>query len=59
MPAIAVHLAVGYTDGMHLLPAFLGFGAVMLALALAQPYLCRPADALKADWDRVARLIPR
>jgi hypothetical protein len=31
----------------------------MLALALAQPYLCRPADALKADWDRVARLIPR
>jgi hypothetical protein len=53
IPAIAVHLAVGYTDGMHLLPAFLGFGGMMLALALAQPYLCRPADALKADWDRV------
>lgn len=52
VPAIAVHLAVGYTDGMHLLPAFLGFGVVMLALALAQPYLCRPADALQADWDR-------
>ncbi len=52
-PAIAVHLAVGYTDGMHLLPAFLGLGVYLLALALAHPYLCRPAAELRAEWAAV------
>jgi dihydroorotate dehydrogenase len=52
-PAIAVHLAVGYTNGMHLLPAFLGLGGHLLGLALAQPYLCRTVADLQAEWDRV------
>lgn len=39
LPAIGVHLAVGYTDGMHLLPAFLGLGTMLLALALLKPHL--------------------
>ncbi len=49
-PAIAVHLVVGYTDGMHLLPAFLGLGVFLLALALSRPYLCKPASELEAEW---------
>jgi dihydroorotate dehydrogenase len=49
-PAIAVHFAVGYTNGMHLLPAFLGLGVYLLALALSRPYLCRPAADLRAVW---------
>jgi hypothetical protein len=40
-PPIAVHLAVGYSDGMHLLPAFTGLGGYLLGLALAYPHLCR------------------
>ena len=39
LPAIGVHLAVGYTDGMHLLPAFLGLGTYLLSLALLKPHL--------------------
>lgn len=49
-PAIAVHIAVGYTDGMHLLPAFTGLGVFLLGLALSHPYLCKPVDELKAEW---------
>lgn len=49
-PALAVHLAVGYTDGMHLLPAFLGLGVFLLGLALARPHLCRPARELEDEW---------
>jgi hypothetical protein len=41
VPAIIVHLAVGYTDGMHLLPAFFGLGVFLLALALLRPHMCQ------------------
>lgn len=39
LPAIGVHFAVGYTDGMHLLPTFLGLGTMLLALALVKPHV--------------------
>lgn len=50
LPAIAVHVVVGYTDGMHLLPAFVGLGVFLLGLALSRPYLCMPACELEAAW---------
>lgn len=40
--ALAVHLAVGYTNVGHLLPAFAGFAFLLLGLALSYPHLCRP-----------------
>jgi dihydroorotate dehydrogenase len=39
--AIGVHLAVGYTNPMHLAPAFAGLALFLTALALSYPYLCR------------------
>ncbi len=39
--AIGVHLAVGYTNAMHLAPAFAGLALFSAALALSYPYLCR------------------
>ncbi|MDY3562874.1 hypothetical protein R5W23_004355 [Gemmata sp. JC673] len=44
-PAIAVHIAVGYTDGMHLLPAFAGLGVFLLGLALTRAHLCETGTA--------------
>jgi dihydroorotate dehydrogenase len=38
--AIGVHYAVGYTEPMHLLPAFAGLGIFLLGLGLSYPYLC-------------------
>ena len=38
--AIGVHLIVGYTDVMHLLPAFGGLSMFLLALGLSRSYLC-------------------
>ena len=38
--AIGVHYAVGYTNLMHLLPAFGGLGLFLLGLALSYPFLC-------------------
>jgi hypothetical protein len=40
--AIAVHLAVGYTNLWHLAPAFGGAALLLLGLALSYPYLCWP-----------------
>jgi dihydroorotate dehydrogenase len=46
--ALTVHLAVGYTNVGHLLPAFAGFAVLLVGLALSYPFLCRtqwtPAD---------------
>jgi dihydroorotate dehydrogenase len=39
--AIAVHYAVGYLNFKHLLPAFGGFGVLLLGLILSYPFLCR------------------
>ena len=42
--ALAVHLSVGYTNVLHLLPVFLGWGVLLLGLALCRTFLCsRPA----------------
>jgi dihydroorotate dehydrogenase len=49
--AIAVHLAVGYTDLHHLLPAYGGLLAFLLGEALAYAYLCTPG-ASEAAWRR-------
>ncbi|MBI1901086.1 MAG: dihydroorotate dehydrogenase [Planctomycetia bacterium] len=38
--AIGVHLAVGYTDAMHLAPAFGGAAVLYAGAALSWPYLC-------------------
>ena len=59
IPAIAVHLAVGYIDGMHLLPAFAGLGLHLLGMALSHPYLCMPAKKLEMAWaDRFPKRNP-
>jgi dihydroorotate dehydrogenase len=39
--AIAVHHAVGYLSFKHLLPAFGGFGLLLVGLLLSYPFLCR------------------
>jgi dihydroorotate dehydrogenase len=39
--AIAVHYAVGYLSGKHLLPAIGGFALLLLGLTLSYPFLCR------------------
>ena len=38
---IVVHFAVGYLSFKHLLPAFGGYGLLLLALLLSYPFLCR------------------
>ncbi len=42
--AIAVHYAVGYLSLKHLLPAFGGFGLLLLGLFLSYPFLCRKSS---------------
>ncbi|HEX2271962.1 MAG TPA: hypothetical protein VHH35_20635 [Pyrinomonadaceae bacterium] len=39
--AIGVHYAVGYINGMHLLPAVGGFALMVTGLLLSYPFLCR------------------
>jgi hypothetical protein len=51
LPAIGVHVVVGYTDGMHLLPAFAGLGVFLLGLGLSRPYLCKSDAELGAGWS--------
>jgi dihydroorotate dehydrogenase len=43
--AIGVHLAVGYTNVMHLAPAFAGLALFSVALALSYSYLCAGESA--------------
>lgn len=38
---IVVHYAVGYLSFKHLLPAFGGYGLLLLGLMLSYPFLCR------------------
>lgn len=49
--AIGVHLAVGYTDLMHLTPAYGGLGVFLLGQALTRGHLCRPG-ATAEEWQR-------
>lgn len=39
--AIGVHYAVGYLSVKHLLPAFGGFGLMLVGLLLSYPFLCK------------------
>jgi hypothetical protein len=41
--AIGVHFVVGYTNPMHLLPAFAGLALFLLGLGLSHEYLCAAA----------------
>lgn len=49
LAAIGVHLAVGYTDPMHLAPAFAGLVLFCAALGLSYPYLCAGENAAR-EW---------
>jgi hypothetical protein len=40
LPAITIHVGVGYLDLFHLLPVYAGIALTAVALALARPYLC-------------------
>ncbi|WP_068901821.1 hypothetical protein [Planomonospora sphaerica] len=40
LPAVVVHMIIGYTDFVHLAPVYLGIGLTALALTLARPHLC-------------------
>ncbi len=40
--ALGIHLDVGYTSLVHLLPAFGGLGLLLLGLGLSYSWLCRP-----------------
>jgi hypothetical protein len=46
--AIGVHYAVGYTDLMHLLPAFAGLAVFLLGLGLCYSYLCTPPGDVRS-----------
>jgi dihydroorotate dehydrogenase len=59
--AIGVHLAVGYTNVMHLAPAFAGLALFSAALAFSYPYLCAGENAAREWRERVGtagRLTP-
>jgi hypothetical protein len=40
VPALAIHFGVGYTDTLHLLPAYVGVLMVGIALLLSREWLC-------------------
>lgn len=51
---LVVHFAVGYTDFLHLTPAYAGSLLFGLALTLTYPYLCLDG-AFPCEWDRHRR----
>ena len=51
-PTLVVHLHVGYTDPMHLAPAFGGLAMLWLALGLLYPHLVARNPQHLAAWDR-------
>lgn len=42
LPAVTIHLVIGYTSVAHLAPVYLGIALTGVALALSRPYLCGP-----------------
>ncbi|HEX3654464.1 MAG TPA: hypothetical protein VHV55_01585 [Pirellulales bacterium] len=56
--AIAVHLAVGYTDVRHLLPALAGLLLFAAGLALSYHYLAGSNSANQAAWNERLRSKP-
>jgi hypothetical protein len=47
--AIGVHFAVGYTNVVHLLPAFSGLALFSLGLGLSYSFLCNGGQEAKRD----------
>jgi hypothetical protein len=50
---LLVHFFVGYTDPLHLAPAFGGLALLWLALALLFPYLMARDASHIAAWDKL------
>jgi hypothetical protein len=48
--ALAVHVAVGYTDTLHLLPVYLGVACVLLVLHLSQAWFFRPVPVTTTEF---------
>ncbi|MGW6129756.1 hypothetical protein ACWFNE_07000 [Cellulomonas sp. NPDC055163] len=44
LPAVVVHVRIGYTDVLHLAPVLVGIVLTAVALALARPHLCAAPD---------------
>ncbi|WP_433795271.1 hypothetical protein [Actinoplanes sp. CA-252034] len=40
LPAVAVHMVIGYTDAVHLAPVYIGIALTVAALTLSRRYLC-------------------
>jgi hypothetical protein len=53
LPAVAVHVAIGYTDFVHLAPVFAAIALTLIALILARPYLCARVPAVGKDVQPV------
>ena len=46
--ALAIHLAVGYVDFLHLLPIYAGTAVSVMALSLSKPFLAPPRHAVNS-----------
>ncbi len=46
VPAVIVHMTIGYTDLIHLAPVYAGIAFTTASLALARPYLCARPGAV-------------
>lgn len=53
VPAIGVHIAVGYTSWWHLGPAYGGLALLVVGLVLLWPYFGRDNPDLRTEWDRL------
>lgn len=51
LATIAVHLVVGYTSPMHLLPAFGGLGLLWAGCGFSYAYLCVKDERHRNLWD--------
>lgn len=51
----SVHMAIGYTDFIHLLPAYFAFALYVAGLILLYPYLHTPAASVRAGERKVRR----
>jgi hypothetical protein len=48
LPAVAVHMVIGYTSVEHLAPVYLGIALAGTALVLSRPFLC--ASPVRRAW---------
>lgn len=45
LPAVLIHMVIGYTSAEHLAPVYLGIALTAAALVLSRPYLCASSAA--------------